>query len=513
MKKFFYLAMLLLLYDAVASQDLIIKGRIRCINQTPNSTKGAENIVVVPTFMPSRSAITASSPSGYFEFNTKTDLQKLQDKQVNINIISRCSNCKDMVKRVFISEDQDRQNRDDSKSYVTIKKWMVERNCKEVELNSFKADSVLNVVTKQPDVKLSELNNVTVVTGTPALLNLLTTFASVLVPVPPATGIFQAVELREGKMTYGQFLFASALTHTASTGFNFSPSRDLSEAVFWNPSIMVNSKMPYNINLLTNVKNNGKLSGFFKITDKVSLGIGGIYTRQDEFRNGDFKSDPTDPNEFPKFVDSLTMKLKEYAVYISPAYKISNQLSVGLSAKSLWQDFNIPNQINIQQDADGVTTNIFTFNSIKKQHFDVDLSLNYKINKAFQVGLNAMNLAGTKLYADAFVPDQENIPLQNQRSLGLGLCYKWQRFNFGADILFTEDDFYDAAFGVNYVPFNEALISAGIAVKQLSYSLAIRLKHFRLAYIDDSDFLVNEKRKGKSGVLNGRLYGGFAFSF
>ncbi|MFC0773650.1 hypothetical protein [Terrimonas alba] len=513
MKNFIYTVLLLLLYDAAVCQDLIIKGRIRCINQTPNSTKGAENIVVVPTFMPSRSAITASSPSGYFEFNTKTDLQKLQDKQVNINIISRCSNCKDMVKRVFISEDQDRQNRDDSKSYVTIKKWMVEKNCKEVELSSFKADSVLNVVMKQPDVKLSELGNATAVAGTPALLNLLTTLTTVLVPVPPATGIFQAVELREGQISYGQFLFASPLTHTASTGFNFSPARDLSESVFWNPSALVNSKKQLNINFLTNVKNNGKLNGFFKITDKVYLGVGGIYTRQDEFRDGDFKSDPTDPTEVPKFVDSLTMKLKEYAVYISPAYKINNQLSVGLSAKSIWQDFNIPNTINIQQDQDGITSNTFTFNSVKKQRFDVDVSVSYKVSKQLQVGLNAMNLAGTKLYADAFVPGQENIFFQNQRSFGLGLCYKWQRFNFGADLLFTEDDFYDAAFGVNYVPFNDALISAGIAVKQLSYSFAIRLKHFRLAYIDDNDFLINEKRKGKSGVLNGRLYGGFAFSF
>ena len=508
MKKFFYLAMLLLLYDAVASQDLIIKGRIRCINQTPNSTKGAENIVVVPTFMPSRSAITASSPSGYFEFNTKTDLQKLQDKQVNINIISRCSNCKDMVKRVFISEDQDRQNRDDSKSYVTIKKWMVERNCKEVELNSFKADSVLNVVTKQPDVKLSELNNVTVVTGTPAFLNLLTTLATAGTFAPGGT--FQAQELLQGKITYGEFLFASSLFHSSNTGFNFSPYRDLSEAVFWNPSAIVTSKRSNTVSLLTNVKNNGKLNGFFKLTDKVSLGIGGIFAMQDEFRDVIYYNvnNPGDPNDMP-LIDSTTRKLKEFAAFVSPSYKINNKLSLGVSVKSIWQHFDIPDSLQLIPDTKGE----FFDSTVKRQKFDVDFSITYKINKSFQIGLNAMNLAGTELYADAFVPDQENIPLQNQRSLGLGLCYKWQRFNFGADILFTEDDFYDAAFGVNYVPFNEALISAGIAVKQLSYSLAIRLKHFRLAYIDDNDFLVNEKRKGKSGVLNGRLYGGFAFSF
>jgi len=102
--------------------------------------------------------------------------------------------------------------------------------------------------------------------------------------------------------------------------------------------------------------------------------------------------------------------------------------------------------------------------------------------------------------------------MQNQRSLGLGLVYKWQRFNVGADLLLTEDEFYDAAIGVNYVPFNNALISAGFAVKQMSYSLAFRIKNFRIAYINDNDFLVNERRESKlSGFFNGQIYGGFIF--
>lgn len=501
--------LLLLLYEASYSQNLIIKGRVRCMNQTISSTKGAENIIVVPTFKPSRSAITASSPSGYFEFNTGTNLSMLQDKQVNIYIVSKCSSCKDIVKRVFVSEDQDRFNKDDSKSYVTIKKWMLEKNCNEVELSSFRADSLLNVIKKQPEEKLSELTNATAVAGTPALLNLLTNL--VTVGAITNAGTFKALSLETGEIPYGKFLFASAMTHTSNTGFNFSPYRDLSEAVFWNPSAIVNNRKPNNISLLTNVKNNGKLSGFFRINNKISLGAGAIYTMQDEFREVKFANIPNDANIAT--LDSFLMKLKEYAIFLSPSVKLNDKLSLGMTVKSIWQDFKIPNILKIDVDANGVTTNTFTDSSVKKQEFDVDFSVTYKISKSFQVGFNAMNLAGTELHADAFVSGQKDIPLQNQRAFGLGLCYKWQRFNFGADLLFTEDDFYDAALGVNYVPFNDALISAGIAVKQLSYSLSFRMKHFRLAYIDDNDWLVNEKRKGKSGILNGRLYGGFAFNF
>ena len=175
-----------------------------------------------------------------------------------------------------------------------------------------------------------------------------------------------------------------------------------------------------------------------------------------------------------------------------------------------WQEFNIPDVLFVR-DINGTGIGTFTDSIVRDQHFDVDLSATYKLTSALQVGVNLMNLAGTKLYNDAFVPGQTNIPMQNQRSLGLGLDYKWQRFNLGADLLFTENELYDASLGVNYVPFNNALISAGVALKQMSYSFAFRIKNFRIAYINDNDWLVNERKSGKIGLLNGQIYGGFIF--
>ena len=201
------------------------------------------------------------------------------------------------------------------------------------------------------------------------------------------------------------------------------------------------------------------------------------------------------------------MRLKEFAAFVNPVYKFNNQFSVAVTIKSIWQHLDIPYRVFALDQSNIVDT------SITKQHFDADLSATYKINKAFQAGINIMNLAGTKLYADAFVPGQPATARQNQRSLGLGLLYKWQRLNVGTDILFTDNGFYDASFGVSYVPFNNALLCAGMAVKQLSYSLAFRIKYFRIAYINDNHWLVNEKRKGKNGILNGSIYGGFIFDF
>lgn len=508
MKRIMLCCCLIFLYYYYAEcQGLIIKGKIKCMNQAPNSTKGAENVVVVPAFKPSRATVTASQPSGYFEFNTGVPVSKLQDKIVTVYVISRCANCKEITKRVFISEDQDRQNRNDTKHYVTVKDWMLSTHCQKAELVPFAADSVLNLVVKQPDQNLDKVSGATALVGTPAFLNFLTTITPVLGVLPNA-GTFQLQSLDPGKIKYGNFLLASPLIHSANTGFNFSPSRDMSEAAFWNPSAITQSNKPHNVSLFTNLKNNGKLGGFYRINEKISIAAGGIFTFQDERRKSIFVRTPIFSEYDTLGVDSTKMRLKEYAVFIAPVYKVNEDLSIGITLKSIWQNFNIPDKLLIDF-IDNNEIGVFTDSAIKKQHFDLDISATYKVTNAFQAGVNLMNLAGTELYSDAFVPGQATIPLQNQRALGLGLVYKWQRFNIGTDILFTADGLYDAAIGLNYVPFNNALLSAGIAVKQMSYSFAFRMKHFRIAYINDNGWLVNERRKGKSEILNGKIYGGF----
>lgn len=495
---------LLLIFSDAFSQTLILKGKIKCLNQSINSTKGAENIVVVPAFKPSVATITASQPSGYFEFNTGVPITALQDKIVNVYVVSRCAFCKEIVKRVFISEDQDRQNRNDNRKYVTIKDWTLNTNCQTAELVPLAADSVLRLVSKQPDQNLDRVSAVSALTGAPVFLN----FLSSLISVAGVTGFprdsFFIQTIRPGRINYGQFLLASPLMHSANTGFNFSPSRDMSEAAFWNPSAIAFGNKPGNISLLTNLKNNGKVGGYFRLSEKISMGGGVIYTRQDEFRKTVFEN----KNGNTLDVDTMQMKLKEYAVFLSPSFKVNNKFSLGLTLKSVWQDFNIPDILFVR-GIDGTGFGTFTDSIIRDQHFDVDLSATFKLSNALQLGVNLMNLAGTKLYADAFVPGQSDIPMQNQRSLGLGLDYKWQRLNVGADLLFTKNELYDASLGINYVPFNNALLSGGFAVKQMSYSLAFRIKHFRIAYINDNDWLVNDHRKAK--FMNGQLYGGFIF--
>jgi hypothetical protein len=500
---------------SVHSQTVIIKGRIRCLNQHVNSSKGAENIVVVPAFIPAKSTITVTQPPGYFEFNTGVLPANMHEKKITVYIISRCTSCKEIAQSFFYTEDQDRRNRNDGKYYYTIKEWMLKTNCEKAELSPISADSILNVVVKLPGQDLNKISPATALATSPALLNLLGNISSVTYLIGNF-GTFYVDSIGVGRINYGKMQFSSPLYQSANTGFNFSPSRDMSEAALWNPSAVALSPKPYNISLLTNVKNMVKLTGFAPIGKNLSITVGGIYNTQNEFVRVRFAKIP--PPLQPINIDSIPIGLKEYAAYLGLAYKVNRKLGLSISAKSIWQDMNIPSVMNVLSNAPSILTD----SVIKKQHFDVDLSATYKITRYLQVGINLMNLAGTKLHSAPYAPSKlypapyttriPDIRFQKQRSAALGLLYRWKRLNVGADVLFTEDGFFDAAFGVNYVPFNNALLSAGITVKQLSYSFSFRVKHFRLAYINDNDWMVNERKKNKSALLNGRIYGGFVFN-
>ena len=155
-----------------------------------------------------------------------------------------------------------------------------------------------------------------------AFLNFLTNLTTVVGAISQA-GTFYLDSLGQGRINYGKFLLASPFSNSANTGFNFSPSRDMSEAVFWNPSAVALSRKLHNISLFTNIKNTVKLGGFYRVNPKIAVSIGGIYNFQDEIRKARFakRSNPANNVKF----DSTVMKLKEYAVFLSTVYKINNK--------------------------------------------------------------------------------------------------------------------------------------------------------------------------------------------
>lgn len=507
-----FIALLTALFSTTTAQEVIIKGTLRCANNgVATSTKGAVNIIIIPSFNPKASVATTTTPQGFFQISTGWNARDLRDQNVTLYIITKCSSCK-RVQRIFISEDLDKRNMDPNKMYVTVKGWKLLENCQETELPDIMSEKLLDSAHHLPPMNISEK-----APGSPALapasfINLLQKLVTAAAS-SANNGLFKAISIQPGKIRYGVFLRSSPLTNTDNTGFNFAPSRNLSEAVFWNAAAIANSGKPHNISFLANFKNNIKLSGYQQLNKQLFVALGGIYTKQDQFRQVLFRQANNGMVD-----DTLSTghseKLQEFAAFLAPVYKINERMSAGVTIKSVWQQFNNPDLVALERDNNSsIPYNFFKDDSIKNQHFDVDISFSYKISSFIQAGVSVMNVAGTKLYGDQFLKNLANRSYVNQRAYGAGLCYKRGRLNIGADALFTDKEFYDASAGVNYVPFNDAMIAAGYAFKQKSFSVSLKLKHFKLAYINDNDLVINDTKVGKNKILNGKIYSGFVFDF
>jgi hypothetical protein len=503
MKKICCLSGLLffLTYSVLSQGILVFKGTVKCFNSDDDrSTRGAKNVVIVPGFIPKKSGMTGDL--GYYEINTGVPIRKFEDKYVVIYYVSSCKQC-EKKESIFVSSVQARDNRAQTLSYITIPTIKMNAGCKSTELDALKADLTINGFISQPGEDLDKVSALNVVTAPPGLLNLLTNVVSIPANVVGAANITVDTAARfPGKIDgYGKFLLASPMTLTTNTGFNFAPFRDRSEAVFWNPAALANSPKASALNLFMNIKNNYKLSGSTRINDNITIGLGGIYTKQDQYRTTRY------PDADPQLVQHLE-NLEEYAFFLASAIKLSSRLSAGLTIKSVWQNFNIPNLL------DGTTKpNVFTDSMIRRQRFDADLSVSYDITPALNAGINIMNIAGAELYADAFAAGQTKIPFTRLRSVGIGLCYKWRQFNFGTDALFARNGLHDVSAGINYVPFNNALLAAGWAFRQKSYSASFKWKQFRIGYVNDNGLMVDGKKPGKSAIVSGRIYSGVGLNF
>src|SRR3982750_3529766 len=129
-----FTVLLLFTLKTVFAQEVIIRGTLRCLNNgVETSTRGAINIIIVPSFNPKAAVATSTTPEGFFQVNTGWNAKNLRDKNVTMYIITKCTSCQ-KIQRVFISEDLDKRNTDPTKMFVTIKGWKILENCRNSEL-------------------------------------------------------------------------------------------------------------------------------------------------------------------------------------------------------------------------------------------------------------------------------------------------------------------------------------------------------------------------------------------
>jgi hypothetical protein len=282
-------------------------------------------------------------------------------------------------------------------------------------------------------------------------------------------------------------IFALALDGVAGTpGFQFSPTRNISDAVFFNSSAITFS--PYRqVNILSDFNEYSQVSSSFNLGDAYGIGIGALFLDREENRTA-----LTESNESA----SSSFKSEEWGAFLSLSRKISNDVSIGLTAKYLSQSIETPDKIEKRTiDPGNGELNIsysLLKDKIEEEQYDFDISGTYKINNRFQFGLSVMNIAGAELLTN----DDEYFRL---RSVGLGMSYKNRRVHLGTDIIAYQEGETDFSVGINIVPFSNAEINFGYgsAFQTIVAGAKYRIPKFAGLYIAPTyKFLVNDEFEG-----------------
>ncbi len=197
-----------ILTGAVRSQEVIIKGTLRCMNNgIATSTKGATNIVIIPSFNPAASVATTTDPQGFFQISTGWKSTDLKDKEVTLYIITKCNSCK-KIERVFITEDLDKRNTDPGKLFVTVRNWKVLENCQHMELPDLMSEKLLDSAQHLPPQEISSKAPGSAALGPISFINLFEKLATIA--ATQNVGLFKVTAIIPGKIKYGNFLHSSS---------------------------------------------------------------------------------------------------------------------------------------------------------------------------------------------------------------------------------------------------------------------------------------------------------------
>src|SRR3954471_9514185 len=181
MKPYIVFIILLLISLKTVAQEVIIKGTLRCMNNgVVTSTRGAVNIIIIPSFNPKAAVATSTTPGGFFQVNTGWSGKDLRDKNVTLYIITKCTSCK-KIQRVFISEDLDKRNTDPTKMYVTIKGWKVLENCQNAELPDILSAQLLDSARRLPPEDINGKATGSAALAPVSFINLLEKLATIAV--------------------------------------------------------------------------------------------------------------------------------------------------------------------------------------------------------------------------------------------------------------------------------------------------------------------------------------------
>jgi len=447
------------------SKTIRLQGYVKCIKKDDRAPNPAKYILVVPEKYLNKSDLTDDKGCYYIFLPGKVIGEKLTLQYRNSK-----SEKEIHKKDIKIWADEIDCTEDGCVKY--LERVVLEPHCIEVEDDEKDMLRLLELFRKKPEEASALLKYGTPVTAglTSSLLPFIGGLGAAAGPgEEPTPTTANVVRVSQKTIKDGELLSYGMSAFSDNMGFNFTPKRNIAEAVFWNPSAIAMSYFNQ-VSGYTDFEDFHRASVAFTIKDIFGIGLGYLHLRHKEKRTalvgtGETFSDTFETNEDGMFI-SASILFKN----ILPGF-----FSTGMTIKRLSQTLQIPGNV-IYMDSGKLKS--WEHEEEENTVYDFDIGVTYQLNKAATLGMNLMNIAGSKLKSEN---DSEKI----QRAIGIGGAYQWKRLQIGTDIIHREDEGADIAFGANVVPFNLALIQAGYDTTYHTYSLG--LKYWWLSYTYNSN--------------------------
>jgi hypothetical protein len=465
--------------NAAKAQDVTVEGSVVCAEGgNVSQDRPARYIIVYTDDFPSVSTYT--DEAGYFAFKIPfKKLRQLRNGSFSVAFFPVEGEAK--INNVLVSQQLlYRRN-------VKLGEIQLDRSCGQAERTYEQANSVLDSLHLRHYSPSSSSANLVGASSLLGALASLLGFVAAGEPLPKDSTVVQSLiptSVSPKHSLDGMFLQHAFTEWSQNIGFNFTPTRNTNDLVFWNPSALTwlaNNQ----VSLTTDYISFARGSVAVPINETIGIGSGIIYAHQDENRTAiaDFKS------------ATSTFGTTEWLYDLAIVMRVDDNMSVGVSAKCFRQLTEAPSFITKTSiyRKDTLYDAYYSLKSVERElsKFDFDLSATYQPSEHLLIGMNVMNVANTKLHSD----DNGYV---DQRAFGLGSSFFVDRLMIGTEAVIRQGDTPEFSLGMSYLLFDKTALAAG-------FSSANRTAMASFAYQGLSVSYSSSNQRGSSFLVGGRI--------
>ncbi len=270
----------------------------------------------------------------------------------------------------------------------------------------------------------------------------------------------------------GNLLAYSRNTLFPAFGFRYAPGRERAPSILTNSA---SSALGYSGQISSNFKLNsrkhltGNINAVSPLFKRFILGVGGYLNNNEEELTVEYYKDNKLTSDF---------KFREYALLLSIAYRVSENIAIGVTHKYQHQKIDKAYVKRIDEygySADNpleekLISQVDTLVKETDTHssYDCDVSFAVDVFSKYRIGATLLNALGSELLVDGEV--------ESNQGYGFGITAFLERLNLGIDMENTERFGINGSMGINYIPANNWELGAGYLTHEQTMKISARYR-------------------------------------